>query len=207
MQTDTEAQNLLAPALSMSDAEAANHYVQVAHEWYNQQNSIAFKAFSHNQHIHRISKLLQSKEEKAPLDAVRALAFVASAPRLHTVMFDCGILDAMVRILGSSTHAATCEAALVVMNHLVQQNRETNRKKYNRISEFCKQHDALVVVFRYAHVQDSCRSLLANVFSVLAQLCNGRRMFSNQVSMCFLLYSPLRFPHSLSISESLRFNL
>ena len=182
MQTDTEAQNLLAPALSMSDVEAANHYVQVAHEWYNQNNSIAFKAFLHNQHIPRITKLLRSKEEKAPLDAVRALAFMASSPRLHRQMFDCGILDVMVHILSSSTHAATCEAALVVMNHLVQQDRAKMRNRYNRITEFCKQHDSLVVVFRYAHVQDSCRSLLANVFSVLAQLCNQRRTFSFSLS-------------------------
>ena len=178
MQTDTEAQGLLEPALSMSDAEAANHYLQVCHEWYNQNNGTAFKAFLSKQHIPRLSRLLQSKEDKARLDAVRALAFMASSSRLHRQMFDCGILDAMVHILATSTAAATCEAALVVMNHLVQQNRETQRNRYNRISEFCKHQQSLVIVFRYAHVQDSCSSLLANVFSVLSQLCNQRRMSS-----------------------------
>lgn len=174
-QTDSEAQNLLAPALSMSETEAANHYLQVANEWYNQQNSRAFKAFLHNEHIPRIAKLLQSKDKKAPLDAVRALAFIAASPRLHRQFFDCQILDAMVTILGSSDAAAHCEAALVVLNHLCRQSPTEQQTKYNIVSRFCEQKDSLVIIFRYAHVQDSCRSILANVLSVLAELCNKRQ--------------------------------
>ncbi len=167
-----EAQGVLAPALSLTDAEAANHYFQVVNQWYQQGNASAFKAFLHNEHIPRITKLLHSRDGKIALDAIRTLALLAASPRVHQQMLDCRMLLYMVQILGSSTKAAQCEAALVVLNHLCTQKPE--KRRYSQITEFCKEDDSLTVIFRYAHVEDSSRSLLANVFSLLAQLCNKR---------------------------------
>lgn len=174
-QSDIEAQNVLAPALSdsLSDAEAANLYLQAVNAWYNQNNSSAFKAFK--KHISRMVELVQSKEEKVVLDATRALGFAAASALVHRKMLDCRVLDVMVHILDSWGHAAAiCEATLVVMNHLCNKNPDKQPKKFSRISDFCQQSESLLVIFRYAHVENSSRGLLINVFSLLAHLCNHR---------------------------------
>eukprot|EP00484_Ammonia_sp_Unknown_P022892 CAMPEP_0197033530 /NCGR_PEP_ID=MMETSP1384-20130603/11911_1 /TAXON_ID=29189 /ORGANISM="Ammonia sp." /LENGTH=1137 /DNA_ID=CAMNT_0042463347 /DNA_START=267 /DNA_END=3680 /DNA_ORIENTATION=+ len=171
MSTDTEYQSLLAPALSMSEREAAAHYYNLAENWYHLQNNKAFKAFS--KHIPRITKLLQSTDVNTRLEAVRALAFIAACPRLHKQLFEEDILKYIVYILGSSPEAANCEAALVVLNHLCQQS-PTQKRKFAFVSDFCKDKQSLIIIFRYAHVEDRCLSIIANVMSVLAALCTER---------------------------------
>eukprot|EP01083_Nonionella_stella_P021481 59542_1 len=170
--TDAEYQNLLAPALSMNERESAGHYYNLAEQWYHLQNNKAFKAFS--KHLLRITKLLQSTDKNTRLDSVRALAFIAACPRLHRQLFEYDVLKQIVYILGSSPEAANCEAALVVLNHLCTQSSRDQRSKFSLVTDFCKDKQSLIIIFRYAHVEDRCLSIIANVMSVLAALCTER---------------------------------
>merc|ERR1712232_1095314 len=67
-----------------------------------------------------------------------------------------------------------CEAALVVLNHLCTQSSRSNSRKFQLVTDFCKDKQSLIIIFRYAHVEDRCLSIIANVMSVLAALCEER---------------------------------
>ena len=125
-------------------------------------------------------RLLGSKDRTTRLDAVRALAFVAASPRLHKQLFEHDVLKLIIYILGSGDEAAKCEAALVVLNHLCTQDAITQKNKFELVSDFCQDKQALIIIFRYAHVEDRCLSIIANVMSVLAALCTDRRMILYQ---------------------------
>eukprot|EP01084_Bolivina_argentea_P156534 272828_1 len=176
--TDVEYQNLLAPATTMNEREAAGHYYNLAEQWYHLQNNKAFKAFS--KHLSRIIKLLESSDKNTRLDAIRALAFIAACPRLHRQLFETNVLKMIVYILGSSPEAANCEAALVVLNHLCTQSPKDQKHKFSLVTDFCKDKKSLVIIFRYAHVEDRCLSIIANVMSVLAALCTERPSIQEQ---------------------------
>lgn len=201
MSTDSEYQSLLAPALTMDDREAAAHYYNLAEQWYHLQNNKAFKAFS--KHITNIAKLLESTDKYARLDAVRALAFVAACPRLHRQLFENDVLKLIIYILGSSPEAANCEAALVVLNHLCTQSPKDQRNKFALVTDFCKDKQSLIIIFRYAHVEDRCLSIIANVMSVLAALCTERRMLCTMYLCCdnayesIILYIHSKYPRAL----------
>ena len=175
----TEYESLLAPAATMSPREAAGHYYNLAEQWYHLQNPTALKAFS--KHIPRITKLLDSKDKLTRLDAMRALAFIAACPRLHRKLFEYGVLHKVATILGLTHGAASCEAALVVLNHLSNQCSQKQPRKFQLVTDFCKNKKALIIIFRYAHVEDRALSIIANVMSVVAALCDERRLV-----FCFL---------------------
>eukprot|EP01084_Bolivina_argentea_P156532 272823_1 len=170
--SNIEYQNLLAAATSMNEREAAGHYYTLSEQWYHLQNNKAFKAFS--KHLSHIIKLLESKDKDARLDAIRTLAFISTCPRLHRQLFEGNVLKMMVHMLSSSSEVHNCEAALVVLNHLCTQSAKDQKHQFSLITDFCKDKTSLVAIFRYAHVEDTCLSIIANTMSLLAALCTER---------------------------------
>eukprot|EP01084_Bolivina_argentea_P251002 420797_1 len=176
--TDAGYQNILSQATTMNDREAAAHYYKLAEEWYHLQNNKAFKVFS--KHLSRILKLLVSSDQNTCLDAIRALAFIAANPNLHRQLLKIDVLGTIVQILTSSPEAAKCEAALVILNNLCTQSPKDQKHKFSLITDFCKDKRSLVIIFRYAHVEDECLSIIVNVMSVLAALCTERPNIQEQ---------------------------
>lgn len=174
-----ENENLLRASLSMDDSEASAFYYQIAQNWFHLQNQKAFRAFS--SHIKRMLPMIQStsKGGQTRLNIIRAFAFIASNRKLHHRLLDCDILRYMVYTLANSPEAANCEAALVVLTHVCTQSTKST-KNYKKVSLYFKDKQNLTTIFRYAHVEDSCPSILANVFSVLAALCTGRTAIQEQ---------------------------
>eukprot|EP01084_Bolivina_argentea_P143912 252619_1 len=150
--TDTVYQSLLAPATAMDDSEASTHYYNLAEHWYHLNNSKAMKSFS--KHIPHILQLLKSSNNKIRLDTIRALAFIASNPRLHRHLLATNTLKIMIQILSVSTDAADCESVLVILNHLCTQSPRENKHKYSLITDFCQDKQSLITIFRYAFVED-----------------------------------------------------
>ena len=75
----------------------------------------------------------------------------------------------------------------MVLNHLCTQSPKDNKHKYSLVTDFCKNKQSLIIIFRYAHVEDRCLSIIANVFSVLAALVTDRRLVSTfNVFMCYI---------------------
>ena len=171
---DSEYQDLLALAESMTPRDASSYFFNLASQWYNMQNGKAFKAFG--KHINAIIKLMSSPDKRTRLDAIRTIAFVAACPQLHRQMFSADVLDLMGNILGSSPEAANCEAAGVALNHLCSQSSKQQKVKFDIVASFCKNKDSLLVIFCFGHVEDRNTSIISHVMSVLTALCTDRRM-------------------------------
>ena len=170
----TEYESLLAAAATMSPREAADHYHNLAQQWYRLQDRKALRVYS--KHIVRITKLLHSKERLTRLDAIRALAFIVLCPRLHRKLFEYGVLYTIVATLNNSQEDAYCEAALVVLNHLCNQSSRTQPRQFQLVTDFCKNKQCLAIIFKFAHFNDHAISIIANVMSVIAALCDERRL-------------------------------